>query len=257
MKLNNGNIFSNETIRFNTSEDKVMKRNCSIDDISDGKLYDANDLVEANCNSCKGNATCCHGMGNSIILDPYDIYRLTTRLDCTFEELLLDKIELNMVDGIILPNLKMTDLTEGCAFLNNAGKCSIHAYRPGICRIFPLGRYYDNHNFKYFLQINECRNNNKTKIKVSKWIDTPDLKQNEQFLIDWHYFLNTAENIVKNMQDEKLIKKLVMYLLSSVYLEKYEADRDFYLQFNERLSEAKRVVDSKSSGVKRVVKPKE
>ncbi|MGB8454272.1 MAG: YkgJ family cysteine cluster protein [Anaerocolumna sp.] len=219
-----------------------MKRNCSLSEISDGNLYDKNDLVEANCNGCQGNAACCHGMGNSIILDPFDIYRLSSNLDTPFEKLLADKIELNVVDGIILPNLKMTDASGACAFLNNVGKCSIHAYRPGICRIFPLGRYYDNNDFKYFLQINECNNKSKTKRKVNKWVDTPDLKNNEQFVIAWHYFLNDVEDIIKNIQDENLIKNINMYILNSFYLKKYDIGMDFYLQFNERLREAKTIL---------------
>jgi len=158
-----------------------MKRNCSLDEISDGNLYNRDDLVKVSCNGCKGSATCCHGMGNSIVLDPFDIYRLTTNQNTTFNELLVDRIELNVVDGIILPNLKMTGDLEACAFLNKEGRCSIHAYRPGICRIFPLGRYYENHGFKYILQTNECRNTSETKMKVSKWIDTKDAVENEKF----------------------------------------------------------------------------
>jgi uncharacterized protein len=220
-----------------------MKRNCSLDEISDGTLYDYNDLVEASCNGCKGSATCCHGMGNSIILDPFDIYRVTTNLNIRFEELLIDKIELNVVDGIILPNLKMSGTSESCAFLKD-GKCSIHAFRPGICRIFPLGRFYENHDYKYFLQRNECSNNSTTKIKVSKWIDTPDPERNKQFLIDWHYFLNDVEHIIKNTLDDKLIKNINMYLLNSFYVKMYDINKDFYLQFNERLNEAKRILKS-------------
>lgn len=220
-----------------------MKRNCSLDDISDGKLYKLEDLVEASCNGCKGNAACCHGMGNSIILDPYDMYRLTTNLQITFEEMLVNKIELNVVDGIILPNLKMEGQTESCAFLNDEGKCSIHSSRPGICRIFPLGRYYEDHSFHYFLQINECQNNSMTKIKVSKWIDTPDYDNYERFLIDWHYFLNDIENIIKKSQDDKLIKNLNMFILNRFFIKKYNSETDFYLQFYERLSEVKVVLD--------------
>lgn len=213
-----------------------MKRNCSLNDISDGKLYDLNDLVEVSCNGCKGSATCCHGMGKSIILDPYDIFRLTTNLNLTFEELLVDKIELNVVDGIILPNLKMTGTYESCAFLGQEGKCSIHVSRPGICRIFPLGRYYNNHDFKYFLQNNECSNSSKTKIKVSKWIDTLDTEKNKQFIIDWHYFLNDIENLIKCTKDENQIKSMNVYILNSFYVKKYDKDIDFYTQFNQRLS---------------------
>ncbi|HWT73675.1 MAG TPA: YkgJ family cysteine cluster protein [Mobilitalea sp.] len=219
-----------------------MKRNCSLNDISDGNLYDINDLVEVSCNGCKGSASCCHGMGNSIILDPYDIYRLTADLNVTFEQLLVDKIELNIVDGVILPNLKMANLSESCAFLNDMGRCSIHASRPGICRIFPLGRYYENNGFKYFLQRNECSNNSKTMIKVSKWIDTPDFQKNEQFLIDWHYFINDVESIIQNTQDEKLIKNLNIYLLNNFYVKRYDIGKDFYLQISERLSQAKEIL---------------
>jgi uncharacterized protein len=136
----------------------------------------------------------------------------------------------------------MAGSSEACAFLNSGGKCSIHACRPGICRIFPLGRYYDNNHFKYFLQINECNNNSITKRKVSKWIDTPDLKENEQFVTDWHYFLNDVEDIIKNIQDENLIKNVNMYILNSFYLKKYDTGIDFYLQFNKRLCEAKTII---------------
>ncbi len=212
-----------------------MRRNCSLDEISDGTLYTSNELAKLSCNSCKGAASCCHGMGNTIILDPYDIYRLSANLKAGFEELLKDKIELNLVDGIILPNLKMAGPSEGCTFLGQEGKCSIHASRPGICRLFPLGRYYDNHNFKYFLQVGECHNTSATKIKISKWLETPALNTYERFLVDWHYFLNDVEGIIKNTQDEKLIKNLNLCILNGFYIRKYNENMDFYQQFYERL----------------------
>ena len=143
-----------------------MKRNVDINEISDGKLYGANDLVKADCGDCKGCSDCCHGMGESIVLDPYDVYRLTKGLNLSFEMLLTDKLELNMYDGMILPNLKMAGEKEACSFLTTEGRCSIHTIRPGICRLFPLGRIYDEAGFKYFLQIHECSNQNRTKVKV-------------------------------------------------------------------------------------------
>jgi len=219
-----------------------MKRNVSLNEISDGKLYELNDLVKAGCNDCNGCSTCCQGMGNSIILDPLDIHRLLINLNITFEELLVDKIELNVVDGMIIPNLKMMGLSEKCLFLSSEGRCGIHAFRPGMCRLFPLGRYYENHDFKYFLQVHECEKANKTKIKVRKWIDTPDIKNNERFVIDWHYFLEDLQNIVKSTQDDNLIKDINMNILKNFYMKPYDTNIDFYLQFNERLSEAKEFI---------------
>lgn len=50
-----------------------MRRNVNLEDISDGKLYTSSDMAKADCHGCVGCSACCHGMGNSIVLDPRDI----------------------------------------------------------------------------------------------------------------------------------------------------------------------------------------
>ena len=50
-----------------------MKRQVTMEEISDGKLYTSNDLVKADCGDCEGCHACCTGMGSSIVLDPLDI----------------------------------------------------------------------------------------------------------------------------------------------------------------------------------------
>lgn len=216
-----------------------MKRNISIDEISDGKLYQSNDMVKAGCNDCKECHSCCEKMGNSIILDPYDIYRLSKNLSTSFEGLMAGNIELNVVDGIILPNLKMSETTEKCNFLNQEGRCSIHTFRPGICRLFPLGRFYEDGGFKYFLQVHECKKPNRTKVKVSKWVDTPNLKEYEKFVTDWHYFLNDLEELVKNTQDENVIKSINMNMIKNFFMNPFDRTEDFFTQFYEVLDMAK------------------
>lgn len=79
-----------------------MKRQVTMEEISDGKLYTSNDLVKANCGDCEGCHACCTGMGSSIVLDPLDIVRISRGTGAAFETLLAGKIELNVVDGIIL-----------------------------------------------------------------------------------------------------------------------------------------------------------
>lgn len=219
-----------------------MKRNVGLEDISDGKLYDSNALVKADCNGCKGCSACCQGMGNSIILDPFDVERLKSHLKKSFEELLALYVELQVVDGIILPNLKMKEGTGGCSFLNKEGRCDIHSHRPSICRIFPLGRYYEEGSFSYFLQINECKKPNKTKVKVSKWIDTPNLKQNENLVNNWHYFLKAIEEEMNQGKDDAWVKNVNMYVLNLFYIKDYMDNIDFYPQFKERLAEAKNMI---------------
>lgn len=216
-----------------------MRREVSMEEISDGKLYTANDLVKADFNDCRGCSACCQKMGQSIVLDPLDIYRLTFGLRQKFEELLADKLELNVVEGIILPNLQMSGTEEKCAFLNAEGRCSVHAIRPGICRLFPLGRYYDGKSFQYFLQIHECKKENRTKVKVKKWIDTPDLKKNEKYISDWHYFLTDMQKTLATLQNDEKVKKINMLILQTFFLEPYHQEEDFYVQFYDRLEKLK------------------
>lgn len=214
-----------------------MERNIDMSEVSDGKLYGVNDMVKAGCDDCRGCSACCQGMGSSIVLDPYDVYRLTTGLNCRFEDLLIDKIDLNVVDGIILPNLKMSGVNESCAFLDEEERCSIHAIRPGICRIFPLGRIYENGSFQYFLQVHECKKQNRTKVKVKKWIDTPDIAKNEAFINRWHYFLKGLSEKMPTMPENQ-VKQINMYILNTFFVTLYEDRRDFYEQFEERMKAA-------------------
>ncbi len=211
-----------------------MIRNCSLDEISDGNLYDINDMVKADCGDCQGCSDCCHDMGSSIILDPYDIYRMTTGMNKTFEQLMSEGVELNVYNGVILPSLKMTGANPKCTYLDADGRCSIHEFRPGICRLFPLGRYYEENDFKYFLQVNECSKKNRTKVKVKKWIDTPDLAKNKEFVLKWHDYIRKLETKVQTLSEDDDIKNANMIMLNVFYLKPYE-NEDFYKEFTERI----------------------
>ncbi len=75
-------------------------------------------------------------------------------------------------------------------------------YQAGILQIISLGRLYEDGGFKYILQIHECPKTNRSKIKVKKWIDTPDLKNYEKFVNDWHYFLLDVQEVLYNAEDQ-------------------------------------------------------
>ena len=219
-----------------------MRREVTLEEISDGNLYEANDMVKADCQDCQGCCDCCQGMGDTVILDPYDVNRLCQGLDKTPEELMSTVLELGMTDGNILPHLAMKGPQECCVFLNDKGRCSIHQIRPGFCRLFPLGRYYTEGGFKYILQIHECKKKNRSKIKVKKWLDTPDLKQYEKFVLDWHDFLIDIQEVFYHTEDETLIKNLNMYVLSRLYYTPFEETEAFYPQFYQRLEAAKELL---------------
>ena len=209
-----------------------------LNEISDGKVYSCNDMARVACNDCEGCHACCENMGSSIVLDPMDMWRLSAATGKGFEALLADEIELTVVDGLILPNLKMTAEKNQCRFLNEAGRCSIHAYRPGLCRVFPLGRIYEKQGISYFVQRNACQKTNRSKVKVSKWLDMPQLREYEKFLSKWHRLRKSVQERVAAETDETAVKTINMFVLNLFFVTAYDTEQDFYPQFYARVQQA-------------------
>ena len=238
-----------------------MKRNIDLNEISDGRLYSSGDMVRADCRGCEGCSACCCGMGDSVVLDPMDLFRLSSGTGLDFNGLMEKYISLNVVDGLILPNLKMDGESGACGFLDENGRCSVHPFRPGICRLFPLGRYYEDEGFHYFLQVHECAKSDRSKVKIRKWLEIPDLRTYEKYIWNWHCFLNRCGKGMKDLDDSQ-VRTLSLYVLRTFYQTPYISggtvescpggggdgknsvrgyaadDRAFYTAFDSRLREA-------------------
>lgn len=213
-----------------------MRREGTLEELSDGRLYTSNDMVRAGCGDCSGCSSCCRTVGNTIILDPYDIYSLTIHLKTSFTELLRDKIELNIADGVILPNISVSENGDGCGFLDKDGRCSIHDFRPGFCRLYPLGRYYADGSFKYILLKDECKKENRTKVKISSFLGIENLRAYEEYICDWHYYIKEiGQKITDSMAkgNDNEAKAVSMGVLQKFFTEPY-VEGDFYEQYYER-----------------------
>lgn len=212
-----------------------MKRELDMSEISDGRLYKLNDLAKVGCNDCANCSECCRKVGNSIILDPYDIINLEKGLHCGFEQLLsTGRIELRVVDGVIQPNLKLREGGQGCSFLNEEGRCSIHNFRPGFCRLFPLGRIYgEDGSFSYFIQVKECPHANKTKVKIKQWLGIPAAESYEKYISSFHAVLKGLQQKLKEQPERE--KELNMAFLNHFYLTPYNFEAEVYTVLEERI----------------------
>ena len=205
-------------------------------EISDGKLYGHNDMVKISCYDCAGCSSCCQDMGQSIWLDPYDVYQLTKKLGKTMDDLFAGEVELHVEDGLILPNLRMVgEGTPKCSFLNEEGRCSVHDVRPGYCRLFPLGRNYEDGKLSYFVLKDACMAPNKSKIKINKWLGVSNIKAYEQFVVEWHEFTKKLRGLyAAHSQEDGAIKAVNMTFLQLFYMTPYTT-ADFYREFDERM----------------------
>ena len=225
-----------------------MQRDVDIKDISDGRFYGLNDMVKVGCNDCRGCSACCHDM-EALILDPLDVCRLKNGLGKSFDDMIDEELELTRVDGLVLPKMRMGRTLNqsaqaagdtACVFLNSEGRCSIHAFRPGICRIFPLGRFYENEGFRYFLQVYECEKKNRYKVRLKQWIDEKDPKAWHSFINTWHYFTKRLGERIPDLTEESG-RQVTEYILRLFYEGSCPED-EFYAWFEERMALAKRTL---------------
>ena len=60
-------------------------------------------------------------MGDSVLLDPYDVCRLSRGLRKIPEELIGSVLELGISDGNVLPHLAMRGTEEKCVYVESIG----------------------------------------------------------------------------------------------------------------------------------------
>lgn len=183
-----------------------MKREANLNEFTDGRKYAANDLVKADCQGCQGCDKCCKEMADSVVLDPYDIARMCEGLQCSFQDLVNRRsVTMGSYEGVILPYLTTVGEDYHCTFLGQEadgerkGRCLIHGWRPGLCRLFPLGRLYENGSFTYILQTQECLNRTRSKIKVEKWVDTRPIRRYDDYIARWHNLILREQKILANL----------------------------------------------------------
>lgn len=216
-----------------------MKSLRTLEDISDGRIYDIEDTVKAGTGGCDGCSACCHGVGDLVVLTPFDVYELVSHLNVSVDELLADKLELLENNKIVLPHLKMYGDSKRCSFLNEEDRCIIHGHRPNICRLFPLGRVYEEDDFKYFLQVGNCLKPTLEKVKVKEWIGIENYGENKAFILAWHRLLKALTFRLKFVRDAKELDTINKYLLDTFYRMTLKDGEDFYSAFSRCLPEAK------------------
>lgn len=213
-----------------------MQTNVYLNAVSDGQTYGLNDQVKADTMGCEGCSACCQGVGDYITLTPFDVYEIKRATGLSWEALLEKHLTLKLSGGMVQPFLSMVGKAESCTFLDENQRCSIHAYRPNICRLFPLGRVYEDEDFKYFLLQDACVRPKLEKIKVKKWIGIENYTENKKFLLDWYNVLKALAFRMKFVRDPEDQKAMYDLFLDGFYA--FDTD-DFYKEFYNRLSHVK------------------
>ena len=221
-----------------------MLRKESLEQVTDGGRYTSDSLVRIDPDGCRGCHLCCETVGDTIVLDPYDVFCLTAGLGRSFEELMRREISLGIYDGIILPHLNLVEDGEKgthCVFLGqsgaSAGRCTIHDFRPGFCRLYPMGRLYEEDRFSYVILKDQCPYPEKKECRVRVWLGIGDLDRYEAFVLSWHGLIARIRDGLQGENEEDK-RRISLYLLQVFYFTAYRAG--FYEDLYERMEKVKR-----------------
>ena len=209
------------------------------------RLYGPQDMVRISSSACAGCGACCRGMGDTIVLDPYDVWQLTYGLGNSFEEMMGVNIDLHVEEGVILPHLMMRSDTQGCTFLGTDGRCTIHLHRPGICRLFPLGRQFDEEKTSYFIVPEGCVKGGLSKVRIDKWLGIPDLPAAyEKFKAQWHSLIRLLKARIAAEPSEEVRRNINLYFVRVFYMAPYEGISSAGAFYREAAGRSKKFADA-------------
>ncbi len=178
-------------------------------------------------------------MGDTIHLDPLDVQRLTAALGTGFSGLLEEGIiGLHTEEGLVLPHLAMDPVREACVLLGEDGRCTRHEARPGLCRLYPLGREYTDGGLQYFLTEHECPEGPMSKVRIRDWLGMEDIRRYETYLCEWHALTGRQKRLCTKAVAAgrtELARRRSMQLLETFYLSLPETEESFYLYFEQCL----------------------
>ncbi len=112
---------------------------------ADAAVLAETDPLQLSCGIAGCASNCCKS-GAPIVLNPYEISLICRASTMSYEDL-LDIVDTDRADGF---PLVMLPREPACHFWTKNG-CSIYNARPLACRLFPIGRVYDDAQSRFVL----------------------------------------------------------------------------------------------------------
>ena len=204
---------------------------------------DSKDTFRFRCTEC---GQCCKNR-EDILLSPFDLNRMARYLGIEMGQVIQDYCIWYAGQSSMLPvvTMRMQGPEKRCPFLKGK-KCGIHAAKPTVCALFPLGRISsenDDH-VHYMMQKVYCGADNE-KHTVREWLAGYGLEDSEQWFLEWQKVLlplTKRMHILMSGFSEEFVASVVEGLLVALYVN-YDPKQDFLEQFRKNADKANQFLD--------------
>jgi Fe-S-cluster containining protein len=129
---------------------------------------------------CSRCGECCRHVEYSVMLEPFDIFRIAGYLKRNGyamldpEDVIMEYADVKALGSVEYPVflLKTAGARKECVFLRD-GCCSIHEAKPRACRLYPLGAWPndDMNGFDYFIASQRSQHFHDPSIRAGDWMD--------------------------------------------------------------------------------------
>lgn len=215
------------------------------------------------CGKCCTNSTI-----ESILYKPYDLYKIAKGLKVNILEVIKNNAEIYIGDSSGFPiarmvgklNFEQGGLTMVCPFRKTVGDkhlCGIHEFKPGACKLFPLGRLSAFNKEKggdpdiiYFMQEVTCGTKGELHT-IKDWVGdteyeskTLNLESEAVRTINDIVDLRKLKELATSYEECRGVVEAYYNAIFSTYYTNFdtkEGSRDFLVQFKENIESMTRM----------------
>jgi len=226
------------------------------------------DTFQFHCTQC---GKCCVDR-EDILLTARDVYRISRYLKMKPMEMFQTYCESYIGNHSRIPivRLKPQGNAKRCVFLKNR-KCEVHAAKPSVCALYPLGRFMkiDTEKFnqgelgdatvQYLLQDDvNCGDKSETHT-VREWLSGFDIPTEDAAYLAWNLVLAKVMPRVKEIEP-KLgpLSSMLLWnsILVSLYLD-YDIDKDYLPQLEKNAADISELLDRVENTIQEAMNAKE
>jgi len=209
--------------------------------------------------SCRGCGECCRHR-EDILLSPRDLFKIASHVGKSNEEIIEMYCEMYIGGSSRIPivRLKPKGVNKDCPLLDN-NRCKVHASKPAVCALFPLGRFMKfaaddsaiisekmTTQIHYLLNPTHCGGRDYN--KVSRWLDSFGIEPNDAIYLLWVKTTTRLGGFIRNL--EKAEKKIpnvgfeaIWTVAYNLLYIRYDNGQEFLPQFEANTTEMWRVID--------------